>query len=232
MLILTVFLIIANLSGNITQVQENKSMNDIDLDTIIVASIAGVALAVSITFGWMQNRHGNFQRLMEVYKMINDPVEREARKNIYKAYRVYYSRYNEEWNGDLEHEWKTYESVNIKRGTQYADIFSDTEVLDELSINQDKMIQDVEMVRATFDHIGTLFNNNLIPKEPLLEALWGTARVCWICLEDNIMIERDKRGTEYYMVYFKYLVDRIEEHRIKKGLEPVSPYREESNHKT
>jgi len=63
--------------------------------------------------------------------------------------------------------------------------------------------QDVERVRSTFDHIGALYNSNLIPKDLLLKTLWGTARVCWICLAQNIFIERDKRGTEFYMNNFE-----------------------------
>jgi hypothetical protein len=225
MIILTTVLIIANISGNLIQLQE-KPTGQIDLNTIIIASIAAGAVLVSIYFGWRQTRHGNFQRLIEVYKMINDPEGREARKNIYNAYRTYYKRYFDDWDGDLEHEWKTYTSENIRVGSVYADIFTDEEVLNELNIEKDKLIQDVESVRATFDHIGALVKNKLVPKKPLLDALWGTARTCWVCLRDNIMIERDKRETEFYMDFFQYLFNEIEDYIDDNNLRHVTPYRD------
>ena len=83
----------------------------------------------------------------------------------------------------------------------------------------------MERVRSTFDHIGALYNSNLILKDPLLKTLWGTGRVCWICLAQNIFIERDKRRTEFYMNNFEDFFYEIEKYRKRHRqiLEPVEP---------
>ena len=78
-------------------------------------------------------------------------------------------------------------------------------------------------------NIGSLFGHNLIPEEPLLEAMWGSGRVCWICLKDNIMIERDKRKVKRYMDNFQKFMVEIEYYRCRQKpmlepVEPVEPY--------
>lgn len=154
-------------------------------------------------------------RLIEVFKLVNNFEEREARKNIYEAFRIY-----------MEHHYKKgfkiggqmYWAKNLGRfkGELFLDIFRDPFVLEQMKLNEFKLQQDVETVRATFDQIGALFQTNLIPKDTLLKTLWGTGRVCWICLAQNIFIERDKRGTEFYMNNFEDFFNEIEKYRYRK----------------
>lgn len=191
---------------------------------IITAVGVIAALFIALSSFLYQRRHSNYQTLVEVYKMINDFEQREARKSIYKAFRIYMERY---YNDGLKIGGKTYfaNKLNQYKGNVFLDIFGDPAVLDEMKLKDFELQQDVETVRATFDHIGALFSSNLIPKEPLLKALWGTGRICWICLAQNIMIERDKRGTEFYMNNFEDFFRKIEEYRDahKPKLPPVEP---------
>lgn len=116
-------------------------------------------------------------------------------------------------------------TLEDSKGEAFLDIFRDPLVLEQMKIKDFELHQDVERVRATFDHIGALFQSDFIPKDPLLKALWGTGRVCWICLAQNIFIERDKRGTEYYMNNFEDFFEEIEKYRNrhKPKLEQVEP---------
>ena len=52
-----------------------------------------VALLISLFSFISQRRHNNYERLVEVYKMINDFEQREARKSVYTAFRIYMERY-------------------------------------------------------------------------------------------------------------------------------------------
>ena len=193
------------------------------LQTITAAGVI-VALLVSLISFLSQRRHSNYQRLIEVYKMINDFEQREARKNVYRAFRIYMERHYE--NG-LKIGGKTYFVRNLTEhiGTTFLDIFRDPLVLQEMKLEEFELQQDVEAVRAMFDHIGALFASNLIPKKPLLKSLWGAGRVCWISLAQNILIERDKRGTEFYMNNFEDFFHGIEKYRDrhKPKLPPVEP---------
>ncbi len=167
-----------------------------------------------------QERLSKFQRLIEVYDMNNTFKQREARKNIYTAYRTYRKIH---YKDGINVDGKIYDPKNLVqyKDKKFEDVFRDTAVLAELKMTESKLQQDVERVRATFDHIGALFESSLIPEEPLLRALWGTGRVCWLCLEDNIMIERDKRKTEYYMDNFKLFFNKIEAYRKERNLPAV-----------
>jgi len=187
---------------------------------------AGVIAALLISFFTFisQRRHNNYERLVEVLKMINDFEQREARKSIYTAFRIYMKRY---YNDGLKIGGKTYFAGNLPeyRGRIFLDVFRDPEVLNEMQLKENELQQDVEAVRATFDHIGALFVTNTIPKKPLLKALWRTGRVCWICLAQNIFIERDKTETEFYMNNFQDLFNEIEKYRSshKPRLPAVGP---------
>jgi len=51
----------------------------------------GVILALSISIFTLisSRKQSKFQTLMEVYKLVNSFEEREARKNVYEAFRIY-----------------------------------------------------------------------------------------------------------------------------------------------
>lgn len=182
------------------------------------------ALLISFFSYISQRRHNNYERLVEVYKMINDFDQREARKSVYTAFRIYTERY---YNDGLKIGGKTYfaQKLPAYKGKVFLDVFRDPLVLQEMQLKESELQQDVEAVRATFDYIGALFATNVIPKKPLLKALWGTGRVCWICLAQNIFIERDKRETEFYMTNFQDLFNEIEIYRSnhKPKLPAVEP---------
>ena len=183
-----------------------------DYAQVITATGVIGALFISL-FGFLyQRRHSNYQRLIEIFKMINDFEQREARKSVYTAFRIYMKRY---YNDGLKIGGKTYFAENLPsfKGNVFLDIFRDPEVLNEMQLKENELQQDVEVVRATFDYIGALFATNTIVRKPLLKALWGTGRVCWICLAQNIFIERDKRATESYMTNFEDLFHDIEKYR-------------------
>lgn len=193
------------------------------IQTITAAGVIA-ALLVSASALRSQRKHSDYQRLVEVFKLVNNFEEREARKNIYEAFRIY-----------MEHHYKKgfkisgqmYWAKNLGRfrGEVFLDIFRDPFVLEQMKLNEFELQQDVERVRATFDQIGALFQSDLIPKDALLKTLWGTGRVCWICLAQNIFIERDKRGTEFYMNNFEDFFNEIEKYRDRQRpkLEPVQP---------
>jgi hypothetical protein len=191
--------------------------------TITAAGVIG-ALFISISGFLFQRRHSNYQRLIEVYKLVNDFEQREARKSVYEAFRIYMKHY---YKDGLKIGGKTYwaENLNNLKGNAFLDIFRDPVVLNEMNIKESELQQEVESVRATFDEIGAMFASNLVPKKALLKALWGTGRVCWICLAQNILIERDKRATEFYMNNFQDLFNEIEKYRLKHKptLPPVEP---------
>jgi hypothetical protein len=192
------------------------------------AIIAIIALGVSLSAVYFQRRTVNtqennskHQRLIEVYNLNNDVENREARKNIYKAYKIYKSRYykdGEKIGG------KTYTAKYQKEliDKKYDNIFSDPKVLAELGEAKTKTIQqDVERVRATLDHIGALFNNKLIPKEALMKAMWGVVIYCWDALEHQIYIERDVRRTKDYMTNFQDFYTEIENYVKRKKMDRV-----------
>jgi hypothetical protein len=195
-----------------------------DYAQTITAGGVIVALFISLFTLLSQRKHSNYQRLMEVYKLVNNFEEREARKNIYMAFRIYMEHY---YKKDFKIGGKMYWSKNLRiyKGEAFLDIFRDPLVLGEMKIKEFDLQMDVEKVRATFDNIGALFQSKLIPKDALLKTLWGTGRVCWICLAQNIFIERDKRGTEFYMNNFEDFFKEIEKYRNrhKPVLEPVEP---------
>jgi len=195
-----------------------------DYAQTITAGGVIVALFISFFAFLSQRKHSNYQRLIEVYKLVNNFEEREARKNIYEAFRIYMEHH---YKKGLKIGGKMYFSKNLRKfkGEAFLDIFRDPLVLEQMKIKESELQQDVERVRATFDHIGALFQNKLIPKDALLKALWGTGRVCWICLAQNIFIERDKRGTEFYMNNFEDFFKEIEKYRNRQKpiLEPVEP---------
>jgi hypothetical protein len=186
----------------------------------------GVIVALFISFFALnaQRKHSKYQRLIEVYKLVNTFEEREARKNVYEAFRIYMDHH---YKKGIKIGGKMYFSKNLIKfkGDAFLDIFRDPVVLGEMKIKEFELQEDVERVRATFDQIGVLYNSNLIPKDSLLKALWGTGRVCWICLAQNIFIERDKRGTEFYMNNFEDFFYEIEKYRNRHRpiLEPVEP---------
>jgi hypothetical protein len=173
----------------------------------------------------LQKEHNDYQRLYEVYKMINTPEERDARKNIYDAYRIYNTAHKITYGvGQNSTGGKKYECKYFSG--KYDDIFNDPLVLRKMGFDGIHLIEDVERVRATFDNIGSLFGHKLIPEDALLEAMWGTGRVCWICLKDNMIIERDKRKVERYMDNFERFFKEIEKYRDRQSpkLEAVEPY--------
>lgn len=195
-----------------------------DYAQTITAGGVIAALLISLSSFLSQRRHSNYQRLIEVYKMINDFEQREARKSVYKAFGIYMEHH---YKKGFKIGGKMYWAKNLAtfRGEVFLDIFRDPVVLREMKLEEFELQQDVEAVRTTFDHIGALFASNLIPKKALLKALWGTGRVCWICLAQNIFIERDKRETEFYMNNFEDLFNEIEKYRDrhKPKLPPVGP---------
>jgi hypothetical protein len=195
-----------------------------DYAQTITAGGVIVALFISLFTLFSQRKHSNYQRLIDVYKLVNALEEREARKNVYEAFRIYMQHH---YRKGLKIGGKMYFCKNLRKfkGEAFLDIFRDEFVLEEMKIKGIVLQQDVERVKATFDHIGTLYNSNLIPKEPLLKSLWVTGRVCWICLAQNIFIERDQRGTELYMNNFEDFFYEIEKYRNRHRpkLEPVDP---------
>lgn len=68
----------------------------------------------------------------------------------------------------------------------------------------------IAMVRADFDQMGTLIDNNLIPKKIFLEVYWHTILISWKALEKNIEDEIRIRANPSYMKYFKKLKDEAE----------------------
>jgi hypothetical protein len=195
-----------------------------DYAQTITAGGVIVALLISLFTFLSQRKHSNYQRLIEVYKLVNNFEEREARKNVYEAFRIYMEHH---YKKGFKIGGKMYFSKNLRKfkGEAFLDIFRDPLVLEEMKIKEFELQQDVERVRATFDHIGAMFQSNLIPKDPLLKTLWGTCRVCWICLAQNICIERDKRETEFYLNNFEDFFKEIEKYRNRHRpiLEPVEP---------
>jgi hypothetical protein len=195
-----------------------------DYAQTITAGGVIVALLISLFTLLSQRKHSNYQRLIEVYKLVNNFEEREARKNVYEAFRIYMEHH---YKKGFKIGGKMYFSKNLRKfkGEAFLDIFRDPLVLEEMKIKEFELQQDVERVRATFDHIGAMFQSNLIPKDPLLKTLWGTCRVCWICLAQNIFIERDKRETEFYLNNFEDFFKEIEKYRNRHRpiLEPVEP---------
>ena len=148
-----------------------------DYAQTITAGGVIIALFISIFTLISSRKHSKFQTLVEVYKLVNTFEEREARKNVYEAFRIYMERY---YKKGMKIAGKMYFSKNLIRfkGDAFLDIFRDPVVLEEMKIKGIGLQQDVERVRSTFDHIGVLYNSNLVPKEPFLKALWGTGRVC------------------------------------------------------
>lgn len=68
----------------------------------------------------------------------------------------------EEWDNlkythILDSERKKYTSVTINKCKVFDDIFTDCGVIQALGPEVKSIQKDVERVRATFDHIGTLF---------------------------------------------------------------------------
>jgi hypothetical protein len=246
--------LVANISGTIVQSNQThliiNSGNDLVTTAGNIATVVGVgiALAVSIITLWKGNkdstelrrvqdetiRQSKFQRLADVYKLTNSPKLREARKNIFHAYNFYMKKHYAS-SGMLvcmsyNKTGKTYTAVNLEnlKGTKFDDIYTDPPTLEHLDEeNKNRLRQDIELVRATLDNIGTLFNQDLIPEEALLQETWGVGIYCWDALKDQIYIERDRRGTMYYMDNFETFYKKIEEYISRKKLPRVKLYYDE-----
>jgi len=243
--------LVANISGTIVQSNQThlivNSGNDLVTTAGNIATVVGVviALAVSIITLWKGNRDSNelrrvqeetiqqskFQRLADVYKLTNNRKLREARKNIFNAYNFYMKKHYTS-PGTLNYisynkTGKTYTAVNLEnlKGMKFDDIYTDPPTLEHLDEKKRNRLQkDIELVRATLDNIGTLFNQDLIPEEALLQETWGVGIYCWDALKDQISIERDKRGTMYYMDNFEIFYKKTEEYISKKRLPRVKLY--------
>lgn len=169
----------------------------------------------------IQETKSNHERLMAIYTLTNNPSHRDARRHIYKAYKIYWKEHYV--NGKNKSE-KTYTAQNLEelKGKQFDNIFSDPMVLEKLNPEErDNIRKDVEHGRASFDHIGAIFNSKLIPEEALLKAMWGVTLHCWDSLEHHINIERDVRKTLHYMIYFENFYKKTEEYREKKDMTRV-----------
>src|SRR5678816_4778325 len=127
----------------------------------------GVILALFISiFALVSSRkHSKFQTLMEVYKLVNSFEEREARKNVYEAFRIYMEHH---YKKGIKIGGKMYLSKNLIKfkGDAFLDIFRDPVVLEQMKTKAIGVQQDVERVRATFDHIGVLYNSCLLYTSP------------------------------------------------------------------
>lgn len=213
-------LAITNETSNPTQ--QNQVPPDM---WFLFSLITAIGVIAAIIYPYLTNRnyrkHGDYERIIEIYKMIDTVEQRESRKRLYRAFMIYVTNHYKDGH---RISGKVYKALNVYKNQELLDIYRDPLVLDEMELNEEDLLQDVERVRATFDHIGALFHTKLVPEKPLLRGLWGTGRVCWICLAQNIYIDRDRRKTLIYMDNFRYLFDRIEEYRDKRGLEPVEPF--------
>lgn len=63
----------------------------------------------------------------------------------------------------------------------------------------------IAMVRADFDQMGSLVRNNLIPRDEFLSAYWHTILLCWKALEHNIEEQCSLRQNPKYMENFRSL---------------------------
>lgn len=175
---------------------------------IISAIGIGIALYLSHRGVSIQETTSKQERLIEIYKLTNNPDHREARANVYKAFKIYKK---EHYVNGKKKSGKTYTAQYLEelKGKQFDNIFSDPKVLGKLSDEERTRIKkDVELVRASFDNIGARFNSKLIPEEALLKAMWGVTLHCWDSLEHHINIERDVRKTLHYMIYFEELLQK------------------------
>src|SRR6266498_1100790 len=153
MLVLTVSIMILLYQDWTAQVNMNESLTYIwstitDLwskNPLVIIAI--IALAVSLGTVYFQKRtvdthetNSKYQRLIEVYSLNNDVDNREARKNIYKAYKIYKTRY---YKDGKKVGGKTYTAKYVKEllGNSYDNIFSDPKVLAELGEEKTKTIQ-------------------------------------------------------------------------------------------
>jgi len=170
-----------------------------------------------------QEQNSKFQRLGEVLKTINTERNRAARKNIYNAYKIYHTSH---YINSKNVTGSKYKAINLEEldGKEFDDIFLDPVVIgklpsDELRV---RLREDVELVRATLDHIGALFTYDLIPEGILLKEIWGVCIYCWDSLEHHISIERDVRKTMHYMNNFEDFYKRVEKYVTDKGLKRVT----------
>jgi hypothetical protein len=241
-------LLVANISGTIVQSNQThliiNSGND-PVTSVITALGIGVAIVVSILTLIKASKDSNelrkvqeetirqskFQRLADVYKLTNTPELREARKNIFNAFKIYKNKHYSEdktlKSTSYNKTGKTYTAINLQelKGRNFDDIYTDPFTLEQLDDKKRNSLQpDIELVRATLDNIGTLFNQHLIPEEPLLQETWGVGVYCWDALKDQISIERDKRQTMYYMDNFESFYKKIEEYISKNNLKRVTLY--------
>lgn len=83
-----------------------------DYAQTITAGGVIVALFISFFTFLSQRKHGKYQRLIEVYKLVNNFEEREARKNIYDAFRIYMEHH---YKKGLKIGGKMYFSKNLRR---------------------------------------------------------------------------------------------------------------------
>jgi hypothetical protein len=90
----------------------------------ITAICVIVALLISFSSFPYPKRHNDYQRLIEVYKMINDFEQRESRKNAYTAFRIYMERHYE---SGLKIGGKTYFAKNLNEhiGKTFLDFWFD-----------------------------------------------------------------------------------------------------------
>jgi hypothetical protein len=64
---------------------------------------------------------------------------------------------------------------------------------------------DVEIVRADFDQMGSLVKNGTVRMKEFLRAYGCNAYICGECLKDHIFDQRRKRNFEPYMSNFEWL---------------------------
>jgi hypothetical protein len=114
--------LIVNISGTIAQSNQThliiNTSNDwsfVNIATILVGfgSLLGIVAALVISRNGVniQETTSRNERLLEIYNLTNNPCHREARRNVYKAYKIYKKEHYV--NGENK-TGKTYKAQNLQ----------------------------------------------------------------------------------------------------------------------
>lgn len=167
----------------------------------IAAYIAAAGVAVSVITYIFQRRQLKLNALVEVFKVLNLPSHREAR-------RVSYGKGSD----------GSYDLLKVKRPDEDGAIVGELERIS------------ADIVRGDMNNAATLINHHLMDGSIFLEEYWWIILRCWDNVKD-IVFERRKSGTgaSGYMHNLQTLNDRAEkyakEHHSTDYVEYLQKYR-------
>jgi hypothetical protein len=175
--------------------------------TIMAAIGAGLVTFITYVYQKENNRH---KLLIEVFKQLEDPKHRNARRRVYRLSKI--DRIGEaaeilaDMNALKEKEFRMVKDNNPKCEESIKDIKN------KIRANY---LESKEMVKADFEYVGVLVRNGLIPAEEFIKVYWSDITLLSGILEYEI--KEMHKNNRSYMENFLKLDKRCIDWRVKNS---------------